>query len=92
MKSNLDINFYSTDLNGTVNIREWLKELLFALWEEQDSFSGKRPLGNSGWSYGPAIELVKLGLVSGTIDADGYLEDIDNEAYDKLILDCIKEI
>lgn len=32
-------------------IRDYFKELLSKLWEEGECFSGKRPLGNSGWEY-----------------------------------------
>jgi hypothetical protein len=31
------------------NVREYLKALLTELWREGESFSGKRPFGNSGW-------------------------------------------
>jgi hypothetical protein len=34
---------------GTV--KEYLKKLLEALWDEGEGFSGKRPFGNSGWEY-----------------------------------------
>jgi hypothetical protein len=88
----LDVEFYSNDLNSTVTIREWLKELLFALWEEQESFSGKRPLGNSDWSYDPVPTLIKMGLICGALDADGYVEDVDIAEYDKFMMDCIKEL
>lgn len=34
---------------GAKTPREYFRKLLKALWEEGDSFSGKRPFGNSGW-------------------------------------------
>lgn len=45
----LNLKFYCNDLNREVTIGEYFKELLQALWIEEESFSGKRPFGNSGW-------------------------------------------
>ena len=36
---------------GAATVREYLVTLLSVLWDEGESFSGKRPLGNSGWEY-----------------------------------------
>lgn len=36
---------------GAETVRDYLKALLAALWNEGEGFSGKRPLGNSGWEH-----------------------------------------
>jgi len=46
----LSIEMVDNDANADT-IRDYLKVLLSTLWEEGESFSGKRPFGNSGWEY-----------------------------------------
>ena len=42
-----------------------------------DDFNGKRPFGNSGWKYNVYAPLTKAGLISGSLDDDGYVESLD---------------
>lgn len=70
-------------------IREYLKELLLELWEEKESFSGKRPFGNSGWEYDLYKPLIKHGIVNGLLDEDDYIEEIDRNHADRVIKKCI---
>lgn len=49
-KEILEIQMETNDA-GAVTIRHYLHELLATLWEQEESFSGKRPFGNSGWQY-----------------------------------------
>lgn len=80
------------DANAST-VGEFLGELLYALWEENEGFSGKRPLGNSDWQWQVYVALVKSGFVSGTFDEDGYLEDFpydEEEKANKLILQAIR--
>jgi len=46
----LSLQMPSNDADADT-VREYLKALLTALWDEGESFSGKRPLGNSGWEF-----------------------------------------
>lgn len=74
---------------GAKTVGEYFKILLMTLWEEEDGFSGKRPFGNSGWKYEVYTALVSAGVVSGTLDEDGYLEDADCSAADKICREII---
>lgn len=85
----LQISFDSQDLNKEVTIREYLHALLQTLWRENEGFSGKRPLGNSGWEYELITPLVRAGAIKGSLDSDGYLNDHDEKAANKLIPDLI---
>ena len=66
----LDVKFQSDDL-GEVTFREYFHKLLQTLWYEDEGFSGKRPFGNSGWSWDLIRGLVATGLVPGRF-GDGY--------------------
>lgn len=77
----LGTKFASMDLDE-VTLREYLKELLLTLLDEQEGFSGKRPFGNSGWIYDPIKPLVMAGAVEGRISEDGWPEDYDEAQAD----------
>lgn len=87
----LDIKFKSSDLNKTVTLREYCKLLLCTLWEEGEGFSGKRPLGNSGWDFEVFRELVEKGYVKGTLGEDEDLIEVDPNAAAKVITDAIRK-
>lgn len=89
----LNIPFYSDDLNDTVTIKEYLKELLVTLWKEGEGFSGKRPFGNSGWESDLYLPLVEHNVLHGKIDNEfGDLLEVDKKQGHKLILDLINEV
>jgi len=46
----LDIEMGPNDADAAT-VRDYLKELLLTVLIEEESFSGKRPFGNSGWQY-----------------------------------------
>lgn len=71
------------------NVGEYLHSLLFTLWEEGEGFSGKRPFGNSGWEYDLYKPLIQGGFIEGELDEDGYVNDVDTKAANKLIFNCI---
>jgi hypothetical protein len=89
----LETRFLSNDLHKRVSLREYFKAQLAALWRESDSFSGKYPLGNSGWEWEIAIMLIKHGFIAAKLDhrGAGYdeLEEWPAEA-DVLIRACIE--
>lgn len=72
-------------------VGEYLAKLLQTLWVEGESFSGKRPFGNSGWEYEIYKALVTAKVVKGEIDEYGDLLDADTRSADKIILDTIIE-
>jgi hypothetical protein len=73
-------------------VRGYLRSLLLKLWDEQESFDGKRPFGNSSWEYDLYAALVQAGHVKGTIDADGDITSLEadqRELADRLIYHAI---
>lgn len=87
----LDLKMQANDANAET-VRDYLKALLIEVWVEGEGFSGKRPFGNSGWERDLHIPLVKAGLVQGTLDTNGYLEDCDDAAASAIICGAIKEL
>lgn len=75
---------------GVGTVRDYLLAQLAALWEQKDGFSGKRPLGNSGWDYDVYKALIKAGLMDGTLDEDGYVDRVDESYGDALIQRAIE--
>lgn len=73
-------------------VREYLVALLDQLWSRGEGFSGKRPFGNSGWQYDLYLPLIQAGMIQGTIDDDGYIDDVDETAGDRLILEAIAQL
>lgn len=92
---NLDyvLRLKMTDMEGTEwTICEYLSALLVALWEEGESFSGKRPLGNSGWEYELYEPLIKHKVIEGELDEFGHIESVNTTQGDKVIKDTIEYI
>jgi hypothetical protein len=91
-KEALDLAFFSQDLYEVLTIRKYFKTLLRTLWEEGEGFSGKRPLGNSGWQYDLEIPLIAAGLLEGTLEVtgeDGNPADYDpDDRYLDVSADC----
>ena len=73
----LDMPIESGDFDKPLSLREFLKTLLATVWAEEESFSGKRPFGNSRWQHCVQIALVKNGFVDGKLDYNGGLEEIN---------------
>ena len=83
----------NSDAGGTMTIRKYLNVLLSNVWEYGEGFNGKRPFGNSGWEWELYTALVSAGLVDGSIDDDGYLDEFEDEAKaNKLIFKAIDHI
>lgn len=66
------------DAGGDMTIREYLGALLTHLWNEGERFSGKRPFGNGGWEYPIYEVLIREGAVEGSLDEDGYVDELSN--------------
>lgn len=69
--------------DGTT-VREFLKACLSALIDEGEAFSGKRPLGNSGWE-------AELAHAIGAVDANDP-EDVDFPKTRTMMLEAIKAL
>lgn len=87
----LETPMEENDANAST-IREYLQELLRSLFREGESFSGKRPFGNSGWESEINVALVKSGLVDGEIDEWGGLVQCDLDKAYELIDEAISEL
>jgi hypothetical protein len=90
--SHLELRFHCDDLHREVSIREYLHELLTELWREGEGFSGKRPFGNSGWEYDLYKPLIQAGVVPGSIDEDGYINDVDAPFANAVVFRLISEM
>lgn len=88
LAAGLALKIEHSDAGDDITVREYLTALLTELWQEEESFSGKRPFGNSGWQYEIYTPLVKAGMVPGEIE-DGDLIKADTGAADKLVLAMI---
>ena len=76
---------------GATTVGDYLRNLLKTLWSEGESFSGKRPFGNSNWEDELYNALFVGGLVGGFVE-DGYAEDVDYKAANTLIFQCIDHV
>jgi hypothetical protein len=64
----LNHSFIPSDIGEGMTVREYLAALLITLLEEGESFSGKRPFGNSGWEENLVIPAIECGALKGEID------------------------
>jgi hypothetical protein len=99
----LNTVFYSNDLDRELSIKDWWIEIMTALWDEQEGFSGKRPLGNSGWYGDPLYALIRDGLLKGSFKEEREFHNgewttyhevtnYDRDAYDKLMREAIASL
>jgi hypothetical protein len=66
---------FDSDAGDDISIRQYIYALVSTLWDEEESFSGKRPFGNSGWQSEPLYALAKHGFVDlGENKFDEYFE------------------
>ena len=76
-KAALDVELPENDADaGTV--RGYFKELLCSLLIEEESFSGKRPFGNSGWRYDIIEPLHHAGFCSENPGHEELVELFDS--------------
>lgn len=73
-------------------IRDYLFSLLSTLWNEKEGFSGKRPFGNGGWDYDLYIPLINAGVIVGSLDEDGCVADVDEDAAEDYVHDLIYHV
>jgi len=81
----LNDEFHPVDFDDPVTVRAYLAEFLVALFEQGESFSGKRPFGNSGWENEILVPLVRQGAIKGRIHEykeEGYGESYEVFDYD----------
>jgi hypothetical protein len=91
-KDALGLKFYCGDLREELTVKQYLKKLLTTVWMEADGFSGKRPFGNSGWTYDIYACLIKNGAIDGKLDDCGYVDDVDEYEADQYVAQIIDAI
>ena len=77
---------------GVTTVKRYLKKLLVTLFEQGEGFSGKRPFGNSCWEYEVWAVWIKEGLMPGTLDGEGYIQEYDSEGFYKQMYKCINSL
>jgi len=75
--------------DDAATVGEYLRDTLKALVREGESFSGKRPLGNSDWDYQLARTLIRAKVIKGRISEDDEPEDFDWEDFNKAMFKAI---
>jgi hypothetical protein len=79
--------------DGTaLSLRDYLIKLLTTLWTENEQFSGKHPLGDSGWQYDVYAALIRSNLVAGTLDEHGYVVSVNQAQADELVIAAIQSL
>lgn len=85
----LQLKIGDCDAGKDLTIKGYLHALLMRVWERGEEFSGKRPFGNSGWEYDLYVPLIKNGVVAGTLDEDGFIEDCNNDECEAKVCELI---
>ena len=89
----LPINVQSLEESETVTLKQYFHMLLLKLWISEEVFDGRRPWGNSGWTYDVFVVLIKNGLIPGKIDDEGFVKEVDvDEAKAFVITEIINPI
>lgn len=73
-------------------VRAYLVKLLHNVWTEEEGFDGKRPFGNSGWQMDIYKPMIEADIVDGIIDHDGYVEQFDEHAAERIVLAAIESL
>lgn len=60
-------------------IGQYLFRLAYKVWDEEETFSGHRPFGNSGWTDDIIHALILSGELSGQLDEYGRIDDYDRK-------------
>jgi len=72
----------------SLTIREWLKDMLYELWTQQDSFDGKFIFDRGEIAGEANAPLVREGIIGGVFE-DGELYDVDSSERDAAIIAAI---
>jgi hypothetical protein len=70
-------------------VGDYLAQLATECWRDGETFSGKKPFGNSDWEGEVELALIAAGLAEGRIE-DGYLVESDWHATHRLVLDALQ--
>lgn len=87
----LDTPFYSNDLREKTTLRGYFQKLLLTLWDELDSFSGKRPFGDSSWDAQLGLDLAKAGIIK-SVPSEWDDEGYDETELDQVVIEAINSL
>ena len=83
---------FDSEAGKNLTFREYFRELLITLWDQSESFSGKRPFGNGAWQFDIYAVLIKNDAIKGTLDKDGYVDRLNTEEAEDYVRSMIGEI
>lgn len=72
----LSITLDKNDANANT-IGQYLFTLTRKVWDEEETFSGYRPFGNSGWTDTIIHALILNDVISGELDEYGRVDDFN---------------
>lgn len=86
------LKFYCYDLEKEITVKDYFRTLIIELWDEGECFSGKRPLGNSGWMTNVHDALLKVGIIEGKhiIEEDEDYWEYDEKEADRIIREYLE--
>ena len=85
----LEVRFNS-GAGENLTVRDYLRMLLETVWAQGEGFNSKRPFGKSGWKFALYVPLIKGGFITGKLDEDGYIDDIDEDGAEAYVSKLIK--
>ena len=77
-------------IEGGATMKEFLRDILLDLWDQEEMFDPKRPWGESNWKFDLYIPLVNAGFVDGEPNGK-RLKNFDQGEADRLINWVIKD-
>ena len=85
------ISFYCDDFGNDVTVRQFLRSLLCAVWDEEDSFSAKRPFGSSNWKHEMMKAFIERGIIQGLLNSEGDIQTADEGTFNHVVSTLIKK-
>ena len=76
---------------AATTVREFLVRTLATMVRQGESFSGKRPFGNSDWDWQLYQPLVQAGMIEGKVDDYGVMCEVDEEKAAEIIASALEE-
>jgi hypothetical protein len=73
-----------------ITIKQWLFFVFSRVLLDGAGFSGKRPLGSSGWDQEFIMAYAKYELIEVVVNEDGELDDYNSKEVDMIHLQLIK--
>lgn len=94
-REDIDMNIFDVPMTyggEEKTIGDFFRECLVQLWLENEGFSGKRPLGDSGWDWEIYEALAWAGLIGAEFDEFGEMESCDEQMANDLIFKALENL